>query len=47
MSNLRASSAVTPEAEKFCSLMPRKLLINPSKLIPRRGNEPLRHYNAT
>ena len=24
--------------------MPRKLLINPSKLIPRRGNEPLQRY---
>ena len=35
-----------PEAETFCLLiyMPRKVLINPSKLISRRGNEPLQHY---
>ena len=28
-----------------CSIiyMPRKFLINPSKLIPRRSNEPLQH----
>ena len=37
-----------PEAKTFCSLiyMPRKLLINPSKLILQCGNEPLQHYLA-
>ena len=35
-----------PEAKTFCLLiyMPRKVLINPSKLISRHGNESLQHY---
>ena len=36
-----------PKAETFCLLIytPCKVLINPSKLISRHGNEPLQHYN--